>query len=195
MMYAALTSPHISEIKDHNELFKVLDREAAEEGKLAAQKGTAIHAAIERWFQDGYVTEGFEQYIVGTKEVLHKLTGINARSVWKTEEAVTHPLGFGTRIDLYSTELNCIVDFKGKEFGPEDQVKGWPEQAMQLAAGREMVRGVLGRETSMRCINVFISRNNPGLVKAYEWDEKDIQKAWKEFRCLLEFWKIRNNME
>jgi hypothetical protein len=40
-------------------------------------------------------------------------------------------------VDLICTDPWFVVDFKTKEFGPEDDLKTWDEQAMQLAAYRE----------------------------------------------------------
>ena len=186
---SALTHPEIHQITDADQIIRMIELDSKEQAKQAALEGTAIHKAIEDFFSTRYVDAKYQPQILGVRETLMDLCGIDDPDAWQTEVACTHPLGFGSRVDLYSTTFGMVVDFKGKEFGPNDEVKGWPEQAQQLAAGREMIL------PGARCVNLFISRNNPGLVKAYEWSEKDLQKGWREFQALLEFWKVRNGIE
>lgn len=184
---AALTHPKASQIKDADELLRVIELDSQEQVKKAASKGTAIHAAIETFYATGNVDTDYEPYVTGVRKILHALTGVDDRAAWQTETAACHPFGFGGRVDLYSKELNCTVDFKGKDFAKDDDVKAYPEQARQLAAYRELVC------PGSRCINLFISRNNPGLVREREWNESETVKAWNEFACLLTFWQIKND--
>jgi hypothetical protein len=59
---------------------------------------------------------------------------------------------------------------------------------MQLAA----YRVGLGCQRA-RCANIFVSRSIPGLTKVIEWSEEDLDRGWKMFVRLLEFWQLKNN--
>jgi hypothetical protein len=191
---AALTHPRASSVTDADELVAMIEKDSQEQAKQAAARGTEIHAAIEDWFKWGeegwevHYREAVTPYIDAVKAELHKLTGRDDRFLWRTEVAAVHPHGFGGRIDLVSEELGWVIDFKGKEFGPNDDVRAYPEQCRQLAAYREMVC------PKARTANIFISRNNPGLVKTVEWNEADSAKGWREFRVLLTYWQLKNGL-
>jgi len=58
---------------------------------------------------------------------------------------------------------------------------------MQLAA----YRVGLGLPEA-ECANVFVSRKVVGLTKIIEWTEKDLQRGWKMFLNLLQYWQERN---
>jgi hypothetical protein len=185
---SALTHPKVGEIKDAEELFLMIERDSHEQVKQAAARGTAIHKAIENFIAEGVVDPQYEPYITAVRRELFLLSGVDDRHAWRTEVAVTHPYGFGGRIDLVSEELGWTVDLKGKEFGVDDEIKGYPEQCRQLAAYRE------AKVRTSRTANIYISRNHPGLVRAFEWSEEESAKAWKEFCVLLTFWQLKNNM-
>lgn len=184
---SALTHPKVSETKNADTLFALVERDSQEQVKAAAQRGTSIHKAIETFFIDGTVDVHYEPYITSVRKELKLLTGVDDREAWHPEVAVAHPFGFGGRIDLISEPLGWTIDFKGKEFGPDDEIKAYPEQCRQLAAYRE------AKLPSSRTANMFISRNNPGLVRVREWDESESAKGWREFRVLLTFWQVKNN--
>jgi len=184
---SALTHPKVREIKNVDELLEMIEKDSQEQVKVAASKGTAIHKAIETFYQTGEVDPNYEPYIKAVRKALYELTGVDDREAWQTEVAAVHPMGFGGRVDLFSKPFGITVDLKGKEFGPETKVTAYPEQGRQLAAYSRMVC------PGSRCINLFISRNVPGLVKPYEWDMVDITQSWNEFICLLTFWQCKNH--
>ncbi len=185
---SALTHPRAATVKSADDLVDMIEKDSQEQAKAAAARGTEIHAQVEGWVLRGTFEEWSTPYVVSVAEALHRLTGVDDRSKWRTEVAATHPYGFGGRIDLVSDELGFVVDLKGKEFGAQDEVRAYPEQCRQLAAYREMVL------PKARTANVFISRNNPGLVRTVEHNESDSARGWKEFVCLLTFWQVRNNL-
>ena len=77
-----------------------------------------------------------------------------------------------------------MIDFKTKEFAPDQPVKGWPEQAMQLAA----YRVGLGMPEAT-CANIFVSVTHPGLAIVHEWSEDELQQGWAKFQHLLAYWQ------
>lgn len=184
---SALTHPKVAETKDADELMALIERDSQEQVKQAASRGTAIHAAIEQFFIDGSINFTYEPYIKAVRHELKMLSGVDDRDAWKPEVAVCHPFGFGGRIDLVSESLGWTIDFKGKEFAQDDEIKAYPEQCRQLAAYRE------AKHPTSRTANIFISRNHPGLVRTREWDLSESAKGWREFRLLLTYWQLKNN--
>lgn len=184
---SALTHPKVHEVTDAEQLIAMIERDSQEQVKQAAERGTAIHKAVETYFQSGIVDNDYEPWITAIRKLLHQLTGVDDREAWTTEAAACHPFGYGGRVDLFSKALGMVIDFKGKEFSREDRFTAYPDQGRQLSAYREMVC------PGGRAVNLFISRNNPGLVREFEWNPTDIERAWAEFKCLLRFWQIRND--
>jgi hypothetical protein len=135
---SALTHPKVGEIKDAEELFLMIERDSHEQVKQAAARGTAIHKAIENFIAEGVVDPQYEPYITAVRRELFLLSGVDDRHAWRTEVAVTHPYGFGGRIDLVSEELGWTVDLKGKEFGVDDEIKGY---SRAVPAARRVSRG------------------------------------------------------
>jgi hypothetical protein len=201
---AALTHPRVHEITDAAELIAMLRADGEAQAKDARERGTRLHAAIERHFTDGSLDPEHTRHICGVRDALAALTGRDERELWQPELAACHPMGYGTRIDLLSRELHIIVDLKGKDLGlkydrkakcrvretPETWApEGYPEQARQLAA----CLAIMGWQDDGRCVNLFVARSHPGLVKAREWDRAELSKAWREFELLHKFWCVRND--
>ena len=84
--------------------------------------------------------------------------------------------------------VGIVVDIKTKEFFDPTKVSAFDDHLMQLAAYR-VGMGM----TKARCANVFVSRNIPGMTKVIEWSESDLERGWKMFVRLLEFWQLKNN--
>lgn len=183
MLHAALTLPR----RDGEPEAQWIERvwtDSKETARKAAERGTAIHAAIQEFFDNGAHQPGYEAYIQGAvMEVTNWLAG-----EWIAEKSFAHPLGFGGKIDL-SCSL-AVVDFKTKEFDLDTDLKTWPEHSMQLAAyrhGLEMpnARGAI----------VYVSVTNPGLCKLIEIPQEELTKGWRMFYSLLQFWKAKTGFE
>ena len=111
---------------------------------------------------------------------------------WLVERSFASPDGYGGKVDLYCkpddlAPYGIVADVKTKDFGPDDKVDAYDEHLMQLAAYRVGL-GI----PHARCANVFVSRTHPKLVKIIDWSEEDLERGWKMFQCLLEFWKYKN---
>mgnify|MGYP003353185709 CR=1 FL=1 len=105
------------------------------------------------------------------------------------EESFASEHGYGGKCDLVcKTADGFVADIKTKEFTDPDNVKGYDEHLMQLAAYR-----IGFNLPKARCANIFVSVNSPVIVKIIEWSEEDLQKGWKMFQSLLTYWKLKNN--
>jgi len=191
MLLAALTLPRIEGETEQSLIARIVS-DSKEQAKQAAERGTRVHESIESWYGGNKavphvdIAKSFEEKVFD-----HFKT--HPFQQWNTERSFASELGFGGKIDLYCNPdehapNGIVLDAKTKAFDEDDDVKGYDEHLMQLAAYR------MGLNLPhARCANVFASVTNPGLVKVVEWSEEDLQRGWQMFQHLLGFWKLKNN--
>jgi hypothetical protein len=181
MLLAALTLPRLSE-ESEVDFLKRVRTDSRETGKKAAERGTAIHTAVEGFYRG----DGIKQYPEMIRAVENALTDKFGQQDWLAEKSFACKT-FGGKVDLCSGA--AVLDFKTKEFTSDKLPTGFEENTMQLAAYRQG----LGLH-SARCANVFISVNEPGLVHIVEWDEDDLNRGWKMFSGLLDYWYAKTQL-
>lgn len=183
-IYAALTLPKLQDEPEDAYLARIL-RDSKEQAKKAAERGTAIHAAIQGYYE-GEPPNDFKGYVGGAAcSVSGWLSPIGS---WKAEASFASPLGFGGKVDLSCG--NAILDFKTKEFTEDDDLKTWDEHAYQLAAYRHGLH-----MPTARCAIVYVSVTVPGLCRLIEIPEDELVRGWRAFYSLLQFWKAKNNFD
>jgi hypothetical protein len=183
VLMAALTLPRINDEPEDDYIARIMT-DSKEQGRKAADDGTAIHASIQG-FYEGTVSTQHEEHVKATVAALYAAFG---QQPWIAERPFGHSHGFGGKCDLHSTVGDGIVaDVKTKEFSDPDKVDLYDDHLMQLAAYRVGL-GI----PAARCANVFVSRSVPGLVVVKEWDEKDLKRGWAMFCALLQFWQLKN---
>jgi len=178
---SALTHPGLT---GSDEDVALILRDAQEQGREAAKRGTEIHYSLQKHFQGREVATDHQKHVLGAVEALLKAFG--SLDGVKAEQSFGCVYGYGGKIDLSSPSL--IVDFKTKEFGPDSLPKTWDEHAYQLAAYREGVG-----YSDARCAICFVSVTHPGLSHIVELDEAELLRGWKCFYHLLEFWFASKN--
>jgi len=182
VLLAALTLPKIEGEAEDAYIRRIMD-DSRETARKAAERGTAIHAAIQGHYEGIPPHEDYWPHVKATADLIAANFGNHA---WKAEESFAHPAGFGGKCDLSGQDL--VIDFKTKEFGPDDAKRlAWDEHAMQLAA----YRVGLGMPDA-KCANVFISTTHPGHVALHVWAEDELLKGWQCFLALLTYWQARN---
>lgn len=181
VLLAAMTLPRREEETETDYIRRILEDSRAQ-AKMASERGTAIHASLQAFYQQEPWGE-HQQHVIGANEAINAHFGIMK---WDAERSFASRLGFGGKVDLSSYEMDCghVIDFKTKEFGPNDELKTWDEHAMQLAAYRE---GLGYPDAS--CAIVYVSATVPGLSRLIEISHEDLAKGWKCFESLLQFWK------
>jgi hypothetical protein len=185
MLHAALTLPR-GPTEPEAEWISRVWTDSRETAKKAAERGTAIHAAIQAYY-DGYGYEDeFAEYIGGASEAVR--THFDSIP-WKPERSFACQIGFGGKVDL-SSKVGAVVDFKTKDFGPDNTMKTWDEHAMQLAA----YRFGLGMP-SARCAICYVSVSHPGYANVIEIKEPELQKGWQMFQGLLAYWKAKTGFD
>ena len=183
VLMAALTLPRIEGEAEKAYIERIL-RDSKEQGRKAAERGTAIHAAIQGHYEGEPPAEEYWPHVRGADKAVAEWM----KGPWTAERSFACQIGFGGKVDL--SHNWAVADFKTKEFGPEDELKTWDEHAMQLSAYR------VGLGTpNARCAIVYVSASNPGLAKLIEIPEEELKQGWKMFEALLAYWKAKNNLE
>lgn len=193
MLLAALTLPKAPDETEKAYLARIV-ADSKETGKQAAEVGTRIHESVEKWFS-GQKNVEHPTIAKTVEESILQFFQTAAHQPWLVERSFADPMGYGGKVDMYCVEdqyapTGIVLDIKSKDFGPEDKVDAYDEHLMQLAAYRHGL-GV----PHARCANVFVSRTHHGLVKIVEWPEASLVKGWEMFKCLLAFWKLKNDFE
>lgn len=160
---------------------------SAKRGRDASERGRELHDKMEKWVANQLSTEDVDINILNP--VIQCLRTVGDFD-WIAEKAFAYN-GYGGTCDLHCVEENGIIlDFKTKDTSDIKKLKGYTEHIMQLAAYREG----LGLPKA-RCMNLFFSTQVPGMVVLQEYTEEEVQKAYKMFTHLKDFWKLYNNYD
>jgi hypothetical protein len=181
VLLAALTLPRLPDEPESDWLARVMQDSKAT-GREAAERGTAIHAVIEGYFEQMYMPEK-PAYLDNIDLVLKDAFG---EQPWLAERSFGHSLGYGGKCDLMA-KTGFIVDFKTKDTSL-DKVDVYFEHEMQLAAYREG----LGMPNA-RCAIVFVN-GTTNQVKLIEIEQDRLQKGWECFEHLLRVYQIKNGI-
>jgi hypothetical protein len=181
VLLAALTLPRMENEPEQEWLSRVMQDSKAT-GREAAERGTAIHAVIEAYFDQVYMPEK-PAYLDAINSALKNAFG---EQLWLSEKSFGHPLGFGGKCDLMA-KSGFVVDFKTKETDL-DKVDVYFEHEMQLAAYREG----FGLPTA-RCAIIFVN-GTTNQVKLIEVEEQKLQNSWECFQHLLRVYQIKNGI-
>lgn len=183
LLMAALTLPRVKQESESIWIKKVWD-DSKMQARLAAERGTAIHAAIEKAHQGQKVDPELLPFTIAALDVVYeKFPGKS----WSQERSFAHPIGYGGKIDLHAEGL--VGDYKTKD-GDLESVKVYDEHMMQIAA---YAHG-LGMSSAVGFI-VFVSRQMPAVARLIEIDAADMRRGWLMFSSLLEFWKSKHGLE
>jgi hypothetical protein len=190
VLYAALTLPRKPDEPEEEYLARVM-QDSQEQARKAAEKGTAIHAAIQGHYEGQSVSAEMWPYVKGAKEALEKEFG---EQNWVCEKSFAHFDGYGGKCDLWGPHL--IGDIKTKEFDSVDEKKlAWDDHAIQLAAYCTGLYAGVAPNPLASHFNLFVSTTVPGLCHIHIWSEEEIQRGWKMFRSLLSYWQAKNKIE
>ena len=182
MFDSCLTTPRPVGMSDEN-FYDECCKWANEHASLAAEKGTAVHGAIERHAQGKTVEPEYFAHVNAVEIALEKV-GI-ALSYGQSERSFAHPDGFGGKLD-WSNETT-VIDFKTKGEIKDEKKLVWDEHYMQLAAyayGLSIV--------APRCLNVFVGVTDCKIV-VIEHDAADIARGLRMFKLCLFLWQEKNN--
>lgn len=183
LMMAALTLPRLPNEPESTWIARVRI-DAQEQAKNAAERGTAIHKAIQERDRDGE----YGKHVIGVGTAINSLFGRFGLFTWTAERSFAHPLGFGGKVDDHTDGI--ILDYKTKEFSPDTKLETYDEHAQQLAA----YRIGLGMPQA-RCAIVYVSVTVPGLAQVIEIDEDKLKRGWACFTALLAYYKAKTGYD
>lgn len=181
LLMAALTSTRQPDEPDEAFIARIIEDSRAQ-GKAAADRGTALHGALERYIQSGgSERQGqWQEHCEAVCEAMRE-HDVNLLTDGTAERSFAHKYGYGGKIDWSSP--GAVIDFKSKPSIGAAKMKGYDEHIMQLAAYDEGL-GNPGR----RLINVFVGCDDKA-VQVLEWKPEDRTRGWKMFVSLLTFWQ------
>ena len=187
MLLACLTLPRLQDEPEEAFIERV-QHDSKETGRKSAQRGTDIHASCEK-YMEGIADVQYPNHAKAVQEALNKHFG---ERPWENEKHFpSGKLGFGGKCDLVDFLDNGIVaDIKTKEFTDPEKVVAYDEHLMQLSAYRHGFN-----LPKARCVNVFVSVQEPVIVKIHEWRDEELERGWAMFQALLRFWQLKNNYE
>jgi hypothetical protein len=186
MLLAALTLPRAPDETEASFVQRVV-ADSKEHAKMAAERGTRVHTAVEN-FYSGVMQADMMEYQIGVSTALEDKYSITE---FEPEKSFAHELGFGGKVDLFSRTAfdgrGLVLDVKSKEFTDPAKVDAYDEHMMQLSAYRKGL-GIPNAVTA----NVFVSVLQPGLVVVKEWSPEEADRGWTMFQSLLNFWQAKN---
>jgi len=192
VLLSALTLPRQTGEPEQSWLERVM-MDSKQTGRVAAERGTAIHAIIQSFFEGALIPEAMPM----CRPVEEAIKAHFGELLLLSELSFAHPLGYGGKADLIAKSRHdfdgVCMDIKTKETEDISKVDIWPEHGMQLAAYR------MGfKMPKARCANVFVGykmvNGNPAFtgVKVIEHEPDDLERSWLMFTKLLEFWQLKN---
>jgi len=186
MMLAALTLPR-GDGESEESFIKRIQADSKDQARKAAERGTQVHTAIERFF-DGQINANELPYLEPVYKVVNGTFGNLMWAVEKTFATET----FAGKIDLHSMDFDgVVIDFKTKEFTTNtlEKAAGFDENVMQLAAYRKGLK-----LPNARCANIFVSVTEPGLVVVKEWTQEELVRGWAMFDALKTFYYAKTQL-
>ena len=190
---SALTLPRTPD-ESEDDWLRRIEVDMGETARKAAEEGTKIHAAIEASIDGETYDSNYIGHVVGVRELLVKLAGMDAEFV--SERGTTHPYGYGTKADITDKAGTFLADFKGKD-GDQDELeklKTYESHWMQLAATRAALESVEDddQQERRRCYIIYVSRTHAGACHAVEVTAEQLEHGWRMFDALLRYWQARN---
>jgi len=175
---SALTLPRIEGETSDAFLVRVEEDRKAQ-AKAAADRGTLIHAAIEKHYRNDVVDASWQPWIIEAVGEINKVCG---NQVWKPERSFADFRGYGGKTDLHSGEW--VLDFKSID---KDVPKAiFEEQIMQLSAYREGLN-IPGARAGI----LYVQRERPAAT-LIEAAPGDLDKGWECFKALLAYHQAKN---
>lgn len=183
VMLAALTLPRNEGELDADFCDRIL-ADSKEQAKQAAERGSALHGAIELRCQGKCIESQWWPHVDAVAKELSKI-GIDLAH-GKSEHSFAHPIGFGGKVDAHCDDW--IVDFKSKEKIEDGKEYAYDEQLMQLTAYQYGLK-----LPAPRLVNVFVGVTDAKVI-VHEWPAEEYLRAWRMFESLLKYWQIKSRL-
>lgn len=186
VLLAALTLPRVDG-EDEDTWVKRIREDAFKQVDDAADLGTAIHKALELYFQGRPYDTTLDKYINPVKDwasknnvqfIEHEVTVVNPQEGYAgTTDGVISVLG---------RDGVGLIDFKSRKTKPEYEITPWSKEPTQLSAYAK-VRGA-----KFAC-NLYISTTEVGRIGEAWYDEDRLSKEYECFTHVCKVWRHFNN--
>ena len=188
---SALTLPRGADETDDCYLDRVLE-DSEQQAQKAADAGTSIHAAVQEMFLTGKLTDKAQAgKVEAALACLEKCCGSQQ---WQSEQVAICPLGYGTKVDLFSP--GWIIDWKTKD-GNENELISldtYESHWKQLAAGHRALGQMIDPLEECRAAIGYISRTHDAAVLV-EVPQDKLSIGLAMFDCNLTHWKLRTGYD
>jgi hypothetical protein len=175
---SCLTLPR-NEGETEAEYISRLKADSKEQAKKAAQRGTEIHAHVQKGFQgEPFDVDGADKFYDFAKTTLNKECG---EQKWRVEESFASE-GYGGKVDLQCEEF--VIDIKTTDKDLET-IKTWDEHAQQLGAYDTSGK----RRCGILYIHVITAES-----KLIWIPEEELRRGFQMFKALLTYWQYKNNI-
>jgi hypothetical protein len=181
LMMSALTLQQMPMESEQSWIGRVW-QDSIQQAARAAERGTRIHAAIEKSYRGESYDPEFKPWVTLARQVIGQAFPDES---WSAERSFAHPLGYGGKVDLHSKRV--LIDMKSKD-GDLCDVGPYDENVMQVAAygdGLELV--------DPTCAILFVSRQEP-IVKLTILKNEEVARGAAMFKWLLFYWKAVNRL-
>lgn len=189
VLLAGLTLPMKPGEKE-TEWIKRVWEDSQEQAAKAAERGTEIHAAIEKSFRGDPVDPAMKPWVdAAWHEVQKRFPDDRGWSPERSFANTEHR--FGGKCDLHRPGITgVVIDFKGKE-GPLEDISLYDEHHMQLAAYAVGLGMDPGHAEGFIC---FVRRDLPEARMVGPIPPEWMLRGWAMFRALLGFFYAKTNL-
>lgn len=179
---ASLTLPRIDGETDEQFVARV-KKDAAEQALRARERGTLIHAWVQRWFETQEADDEALPFCESAGRTIEAECGCQE---WVSESAFATDR-FGGKCDLHCPGFLIDIKTTDKDIG---NLKLWPEHEMQLAAYIEGLWHVNIARAGILFVNSVTAESR--LIWATQ-DELD--RGWRCFDALVDFFYAKTGLE
>lgn len=155
-----------------------------EEARLAADKGTAIHAAIEDALNGKPYEPEWRPFVLPVMDILDAC----GKRAWSEKVVVGN--GYAGRSDVLMDDGKVLTlgDFKTSQKIPEKEA--YAEHVMQVAAYAKTLGNTKNKRVQTAVI--YISTSNPGQIMLHV--QQEWQHHFEAFNHLLQVWRYLNGV-
>lgn len=156
----------------------------------AADFGTRIHDAIEKFFEGDPIDDELLPYVKPAFDWKqeHKL-----RFIEREKTMVNMEEGFAGTVDIVGLGANqekFIVDWKTRKTKPKVKVTSYDFQVHQIAAyGATYWGNDAIMDEQVHGANCYISSTEPGRFEVVKYSPTELKQAWKVFKSACQIWR------
>ena len=188
---AALTFPRTDkDVLDDKFLDKIRE-DAFKEVEAAADHGTKVHDALEKFFSDEPYDPEYKVYVEAVDNIFRSE---NIHVVQRELNLVNRLEGYAGKADLI---IDCpkgmgVGDYKNRKSKPGYPMDPYEDQSVQCAA---YVRAHYGEVAQKCAFNLFISSTEPGRVEICWYDDLQLANDFELFQHLCRVWQLKNSYD